>query len=290
MQNNLFDVLTRIASLLERLEMRLPPNPAPIDWQASRAFLWRQKAGRAALHPIQLPDKIKLEDLHEIEEQKNRITQNTRQFLNRQYANNVLLTGARGTGKSSLIKALLNAFGDQGLRLVEIEKTDLADLPELIDLLALRPERFIIFCDDLSFEEGEIAYKALKSVLDGSIASLPENVLIYATSNRRHLMPEYQDENLNRQKIREEIHPGEAIEEKVSLSERFGLWLSFYPMAQDEYLRICRYWLTQFGASEDLLQNMQTPALQWSLMRGARNGRVAWQFAKDFIAQTPISL
>ncbi len=290
MQNNLFDVLTRIASLLERLEMRLPPNPAPIDWQASRAFLWRQKAGRTALHPIRLPDKIKLEDLHEIEEQKNRITQNTRQFLNRQHANNVLLTGARGTGKSSLIKALLNAFGDQGLRLVEIEKTDLADLPELIDLLASRPERFIIFCDDLSFEEGEIAYKALKSVLDGSIASLPENVLIYATSNRRHLMPEYQDENLNRQKIREEIHPGEAIEEKVSLSERFGLWLSFYPMAQDEYLRICRYWLTQFGASEDLLQNMQTPALQWSLMRGARNGRVAWQFAKDFIAQTPISL
>jgi predicted AAA+ superfamily ATPase len=225
-----------------------------------------------------------LKDLHDIEAQKLRIVRNTRQFLAGRRANNVLLTGARGTGKSSLIKALLNEFGPHGLRVIEVDKADLADLPEIMELVAGRAERFIIFCDDLSFEEGEVAYKVLKSVLDGSLAGLADNVLIYATSNRRHLMPEYHDENLNVRHVDGEIHAGEAVEEKVSLSERFGLWISFYPFGQDEYLDIVTHWLKTFGikATAAELQDARQEALQWALMRGSRSGRVAWQFARDY--------
>jgi hypothetical protein len=219
-----------------------------------------------------------------VDGQKAAIERNTRQFVAGRPANNVLLTGARGTGKSSLVKGVLLKFAKKGLRLIEVDRNDLVGLPEIIDLVAERPERFIVFCDDLSFEASEPGYKALKSALDGSIAGAPENLLIYATSNRRHLMPERMAEN--REVVRDdtgEIHPGETTEEKVSLSERFGLWLSFYPFDQDHYLAICEHWLLHFGKSTLAARpDWRQEALQWALQRGSRSGRVAWQFARDF--------
>ena len=281
----LADLLTRAERVLERLESLLPgPATAP-DWDAAVAFRWQRRHGRAALTPVRMPHRIGLDDLQDIDEQKTRIDRNTRQFLAGRRANNVLLTGARGTGKSSLIKALLNEYSDQGLRLIEVDKTDLVDLPEIVEMVGTRSERFILFCDDLSFEEGEDAYKALKSVLDGSVAAMSDNVLIYATSNRRHLMPEYHDENLQARHIGGEIHPGEATEEKISLSERFGLWISFYPFSQEEYLDIVAHWLSSFGVPDGELAAVRQEALQWALMRGSRSGRVAWQFARDYAGQ-----
>jgi predicted AAA+ superfamily ATPase len=282
--------LLRADALLTRLEALLPPAAKTPDWNAS-AFRWRRRNGHGRLEAVRHPHRIRLADLREVDAQKTRIEQNTRQFIAGRSANNVLLTGARGTGKSSLIKAVLDAFAADGLRLIEVDKHDLADLPEIVDLIAERPERFIIFCDDLSFEAGEPGYKALKSVLDGSIAGMPENLLVYATSNRRHLMPEMMAENLQGQRDDRndggEIHPGETTEEKVSLSERFGLWLSFYPFDQDAYLAICRHWLAAFGVDEKSAAAAQQEALQWALMRGARSGRVAWQFARDFAGRLP---
>jgi predicted AAA+ superfamily ATPase len=275
-------LLARAERLLIRLEAVLPgPVPAP-DWSAAHAFLWRRRQGRAGLQAVTTPARIRLQDLQDIDAQKARIDRNTQQFLAGRHANNVLLTGARGSGKSSLVKALLNEYGPQGLRVIELDKADLADLPEIMELVAGLPERFIIFCDDLSFEEGEIAYKALKSALDGSMSGLADNVLIYATSNRRHLMPEFHDENMAVRHADGEIHPGEAVEEKVSLSERFGLWLSFYPFDQDEYLDIAAHWLKVFGVPEARIAAARQEALQWALMRGSRSGRVAWQFARDY--------
>ncbi|MDR0564415.1 MAG: ATP-binding protein [Azoarcus sp.] len=279
-------LLSRAERILERLEAILPsPAQAP-DWNAARAFLWRRHHGRAGLQPVTMPSVIRLRDLRNIDEQKSRIQLNTQQFLAGCRANNVLLTGARGSGKSSLVKALLNEYGDKGLRVIEIDKSDLADLPEIMELVAHRPERFIVFCDDLSFEEGDAAYKALKSALDGSVSGLADNVLIYATSNRRHLMPEYHDENLATRHADGEIHPGEAVEEKVSLSDRFGLWLSFYPFGQDEYLEIAAHWLKVFGIPKAQLEEARQEALQWALMRGSRSGRIAWQFARDFAGRS----
>lgn len=280
--NELLQLVGRAEALIERLERLLPGPPETPDWSAAQAFLWRRRNGRACLQPVLRPHGIRLKDLRDIDAQKERIDLNTRQFLAGRRANNVLLTGARGTGKSSLVKALLNAYADQGLRLIEVDKADLVDLPEIVELVQDRPERFILFCDDLSFEEGEAAYKALKSVLDGSVAAVPDNVLIYATSNRRHLMPEYHDENLQVRHVDGEIHPGEAIEEKISLSERFGLWISFYPFSQDEYLTIVGYWLKSFGLGRKEIEDARQEALQWALMRGSRSGRVAWQFARDW--------
>jgi len=280
--NDLVHLMARAEQLICRLEQLLPGPAAAPDWSSAVAFLWRRRHGRAGLQPVLRPHAIRLKDLRDIEDQKARIDLNTRQFLAGQRANNVLLTGARGTGKSSLVKALLNAYADRGLRLIEVDKDDLMDLPEIIDLVHGRPERFILFCDDLSFEEAEPAYKALKSVLDGSVAAVPDNVLIYATSNRRHLMPEYHDENLQVRHVDGEIHPGEAVEEKISLSERFGLWISFYPFSQDEYLAIVAYWLKAFGVSRPAVEAARQDALQWALMRGSRSGRVAWQFARDW--------
>ena len=277
-------LLVRAERVLDRLEHFLPgPVQAP-DWNAAVAFRWRRRHGQAALVPVTVPHGIRLTDLYDIDDQKERIDRNTQQFIAGRHANNVLLTGARGTGKSSLIKALLSAYSAQGLRLIEVDKTDLVDLPEIVDLVAARPERFILFCDDLSFEEGEDAYKALKSVLDGSVSAMSDNVLIYATSNRRHLMPEYHDENLQVRHEGGEIHPGEAIEEKVSLSERFGLWISFYPFSQDQYLAIVFHWLGVFNVKPEHGQQemVRQEALQWALMRGSRSGRVAWQFARDY--------
>ncbi len=282
MQNELMQLVGRAERVLDRLENILPGPAAAPDWSAATAFRWRRRHGRASLQPVAMPHVIRLRDLCDIDDQKERIDRNTRQFLAGRRANNVLLTGARGTGKSSLIKALLHEHAAQGLRVIEVDKGDLVDLPEIVDLVAGRPERFILYCDDLSFEEGEDAYKALKSVLDGSMSAVSDNILVYATSNRRHLMPEYHDENLRVQHVDGEIHPGEAVEEKISLSERFGLWISFYPFNQDEYLDIVTHWLAVFKVPKRAAERARAEALQWALMRGSRSGRVAWQFARDY--------
>ncbi len=273
--------LARAEALLARVEALLPaPLPAP-DWQAAVAFRWQKRNGRGHLQAVRKPHHIRLKDLQGIEEQKARIEQNTRQFVAGRSANNVLLTGARGTGKSSLVKGVLDQYAAKGLRLIEVDKNDLTDLAEIVDLIDGRPERFVIFCDDLSFETSEPGYKALKSVLDGSIAGMPDNLLLYATSNRRHLMPEYLAENAAARHIGTEIHPGETVEEKISLSERFGLWLSFYPFDQEHYLSICAHWLREYGLSDKEIEAARGEALQWALMRSSRSGRVAWQFARD---------
>lgn len=274
--------LARAEALLARVEALLPAPPAPPDWRSAVAFRWLKRNGSGRLQAIVKPHRIRLKDLCGIEDQKRRIEQNTRQFIAGKSANNVLLTGARGTGKSSLVKGILNRYAAKGLRLIEVDKHDLIDLPEIVELIADRPEHFIIFCDDLSFEASEPGYKALKSVLDGSIAGMPENLLLYATSNRRHLMPEYMDENLEAKHKDGEIHPGETVEEKISLSERFGLWLSFYPFDQDHYLAICEHWLREFGLTSAQAEMARGEALQWTILRGSRSGRVAWQFARDY--------
>ena len=275
--------LLRAEQFLDRLDGVLPPAPVPPDWKAAVAFRWRKGAnGRGWLQAVGKPHPIRLKDLKDIDDQKARVDANTRQFVAGQPANNVLLTGTRGSGKSSMIKALINEYAKKGLRLIEVDKADLVDLPDIIDLIDGRPERFIIYCDDLSFEAGDATYKALKVVLDGSIAAPPDNVLIYATSNRRHLMPEYFSENLEAHSVDGEIHPGEAIEEKVSLSERFGLWISFYPFTQEEYLDIVAHWLRSLGVNDTDIARAERDALNWALQRGSRSGRVAWQFAKDW--------
>ncbi|MGE0556772.1 MAG: ATP-binding protein [Burkholderiales bacterium] len=282
-------LIARAEVLLARLEQLLPASTAPTDWKASIAFRWRKKGAQAVLEPIHQVHRIDLRDLCGIDEQKERVERNTRQFVDGLPANNVLLTGARGTGKSSLIKALLNKYATRGLRVIEVEKRDLTDLPDIVELIHARPERFILYCDDLSFEADEPGYKALKVVLDGSVAAASENCLIYATSNRRHLMPEFMHENLEYQHVGEEIHPGETSEEKVSLSERFGLWVSFYPFDQDEYLRIVRVWLEHFRVSGGKSAEVEHAALQWALARGSRSGRVAWQFARDWAGRTRLN-
>ncbi len=279
--NDFSRLISRAESLIERLEAVLPAAAAAPDWKAL-AFRWRRRSGRGQLEAVHHPHRIRLDDLVGIDEQKQRLEQNTRQFVQGRSANNVLLTGARGTGKSSLVKGALNKFAARGLRLIEVDRNDLVDLPEIVDLVAPRPERFVIFCDDLSFEASEPGYKALKSALDGSIAGTPDNLLIYATSNRRHLMPEFMEENLEVQRSGGEIHPGETTEEKVSLSERFGLWLSFYPFDQELYLAICEHWLQAFGLTARQAEAARQEALQWALMRGGRSGRIAWQFARDY--------
>ena len=275
-------LIARAEALLGRLEAVLPqPLMAP-DWAASVAFRYRKRNGRPQLEPVRHVAHIRLQDLKEVEAQKEKLLRNTEQFVAGKPANNVLLTGARGTGKSSLIKACLNEFADRGLRLIEVDKSDLVDLPDLVDLVAERPERFVIFCDDLSFDEGELGYKALKSMLDGSVSVAGDNVLIYATSNRRHLLPEQMKDNLAvKYDENGELHPGEAIEEKISLSERFGLWVSFYPFSQQEYLEICAQWQRYHGMDEVQIAASRQSALVWALERGSRSGRVAYQFARD---------
>src|SRR5450759_4860358 len=242
-------LLVRAEQLIGRIESVLPQALAQPDWHSTIACRYRKRSnGGGLLTPVRHIGTLRLSDLKEIEPQKEKIRLNTLQFVNGRPANNVLLTGARGTGKSSLIKACLNEYAAQGLRLIEVDKADLIDLPDIVDLVSDRPEKFMVFCDDLSFEEGEPGYKALKSILDGSVAATTPNVLIYATSNRRHLFHEYMRENLSYTHTADgEVHPGEGIEEKISLSERFGLWVSFYPFNQDEYLAIVAQWLSSFG-------------------------------------------
>ena len=273
--------------MMERLEKVLPQPLSQPDWSQAIAWRYRKRAtGHGVLEAVRHVSDMGLQDLKEIDGQKEKLQRNTLQFVKGLPANNVLLTGARGTGKSSLIKACLNAYAAQGLRLIEVDKSDLTDLPDIVDVVAERPEKFVIFCDDLSFEDGEAGYKALKSILDGSVAAATPNVLIYATSNRRHLMPEYMKDNLSYTHTDDgEVHPGEVIEEKISLSERFGLWISFYPFSQEEYLTITAQWMRSLGATEAVIQAARPEALVWALERGSRSGRVAYQFARDFIGR-----
>jgi uncharacterized protein len=281
--DSLLRLVDRAEALLARLEAVLPHALTAPDWAASIAFRYRKRGGAGLIEPVRHVAPIRLDALVEVGPQKARLLRNTEQFVAGFGANNVLLTGARGTGKSSLIKACLNEFSGRGLRLIEVDKTDLVDLPDIVDLVAERPERFIIFCDDLSFDEGEPGYKALKSILDGSVSQASDNVLIYATSNRRHLLPEYMKDNLTYKHLDNgEVHPGEVIEEKISLSERFGLWVSFYPFSQDEYLAIVAQWLRGFGVDEVAIAAARQESLVWALERGSRSGRVAFQFAKDY--------
>lgn len=287
MNEHMERLLTRVESLVKRIESVLPrPLSAP-DWKASVAYRYRKRsAGHSSLEPVRHLGALGLADLKEIDDQKEKVRRNTEQFITGKPANNVLLTGSRGTGKSSLIKACLNEYAARGLRLIEVDKSDMTDLPDIVDVVSGLPEKFIIFCDDLSFEEGEPGYKALKSILDGSIAAATPNVLIYATSNRRHLLPEYMTENLTYTHTDEgEVHPGEVVEEKISLSERFGLWVSFYPFSQDEYLSIVAQWLSSFGVGPHAIEAARPASLVWALERGSRSGRVAYQFARDYAGQ-----
>jgi uncharacterized protein len=286
---NIDQLIERAGQLLARIESILPQPLSAPDWNASPAWRYRKRSsGHGALEPVRHVAGIRLHDLKEIDAQKEKIQRNTLQFVHGQPANNVLLTGARGTGKSSLIKACLNEYSAEGLRLIEVDKADLVDLPDIVDVVAARPEKFIVYCDDLSFEEGEAGYKALKSILDGSVAAASPNVLIYATSNRRHLLPEYMKENLTYTHTQDgEVHPGEVVEEKISLSERFGLWVSFYPFSQDEYLAIVAQWLSWFKVSPADIDAARPQALVWALERGSRSGRVAYQFARDYAGRRP---
>jgi uncharacterized protein len=284
MNDQLERLIERAEQLITRIESVLPQPLSAPDWAASVAFRYRKRSsGHGVLEPVRQVASMRLADLQEIDGQKEKIQRNTWQFVQSLPANNVLLTGARGTGKSSLVKASLNEYAPQGLRLIEVDKTDLVDLPDIVDVVAGRPERFIVFCDDLSFEDGESGYKALKSILDGSVSAAGHNVLIYATSNRRHLLPEYMKENLSYTHTSDgEVHPGEVVEEKISLSERFGLWVSFYPFSQDEYLAIVAQWLASFGVAAADIERAQPQSLVWALERGSRSGRVAYQFARDY--------
>lgn len=276
----------RLAAALERFES-LMPAPGVTDFAASPAFRWRKRrvfgSEHGELRPVARPALIAFDDLKHVDQQKSTIRSNTERFVRGFPANNVLLTGARGTGKSSLIRACLHEFSARGLRLIEVDKRDLVDLSDIVDRVAARAERFIIFCDDLSFDANEPGYKELKAALDGSIAGAADNVLIYASSNRRHLMPELMRDNVaTRYDEDGEIHPTEAVEERISLSERFGLWLSFYPFRQDDYLDIVAHWLTRFGLQDNEAQQARAEALQFASQRGSRSGRVALQFARHW--------
>ena len=277
-------LILRAEQLIDRLEAVLPRALSAPDWTAAVAWRYRKRSsGHGVLEPVRHLGPMRLADLKEIDPQKEKIERNTRQFVEGRPANNVLLTGARGTGKSSLIRACLNEYASQGLRLIEVDKADLVDLPDIVDVVSDCPEKFIVFCDDLSFEDGEPGYKALKSILDGSVSATSPNVLIYATSNRRHLLPEYMKENLTYTHTDDgEVHPGEGVEEKISLSERFGLWVSFYPFTQAEYLTIVAQWLSWFGVTPAAIQAARPEALVWALERASRSGRVAYQFARDY--------
>lgn len=275
-------LIDRLEGLLDRVEQLAPARRADPDWSKCFAFRWRKQRGGGYIQAVEHPHHIRLDDLQNIDRQRTELERNTRQFLKRLPANNALLWGSRGTGKSSLVKALLNEYHGEGLRVLEVDKNDLIDLPDVVERIEGRPERFLLFCDDLSFEADDSSYKALKAILDGSVHAPPENVLIYATSNRRHLLPEYMKDNLDAHHVNGEIHHSEAVEEKISLSERFGLWLSFYPFKQEEYLQIVSHWLKSFDVPAPDGEAVRTAALQWALARGSRSGRSAYQFARDW--------
>ncbi len=280
-------LLERMDGLLTRVERIISGAPPTTDWDNAIAFRWRREDKGGRIEAIAHPHRIQLDELRGIEDQKSELVRNTSQFVARLPANNALLWGSRGTGKSSLVKALLHAFAHQGLRVLEVDRHELVDLPDIVDQIYGRPERFVIFCDDLSFDADDPSFRALKATLDGSLAAVPDNVLVYATSNRRHLMPEYMKGNLEARGLGGEIHPSEAVEEKISLSERFGLWLSFYPFDQETYLDIVYGWVRKLGVapSKEALPNVREAALRWALARGSRSGRCAYQFAQDWVGR-----
>jgi len=278
--------LKRVLTSLERL---LPRPTPPVDWRETVASGWRSQALSGYLEPVRGGAVMRLDDLLGIERQKEVVVENTCQFLAGYPANNVLLWGTRGTGKSSLVRALLHAYAGQGLRVVQVDKSDLVNLPDIVDQIRNEPYRFIIFADDVSFETGESSYKVLKSALDGSVYAPPENVLIYVTSNRRHLLPEYESDNRGAMLVNNEIHHGESVEEKISLSGRFGLWVGFHPFTQDQYLEVTRLWVERLCAQNGLQAEwngeLGREAVDWSHVKGDRSGRIAWQFANQWVGR-----
>lgn len=279
MTEKIENLITRAESLFSRLEALIRPDEVPINWDVT-AWRWVKQGNSGHLQAVEHPDPITLDHIQFADRQKSEVLRNTQQFIQNLPANHVLLTGARGTGKSSLIKALLPELSDQGLRIIEVEKQDLIDLPQIVRLICNRAEKFIIFCDDLTFEANDASYKALKVILDGSIEHASSNVLVYATSNRKNLMPEFMTDNLASTNLEGEIRPSDTIEEKTALAERFGLWFSFYSFDQDEYLAIAKHWLSTFQIPFD--ETARQAALSFSHTRGARSGRIAFQFAKDY--------
>ena len=280
-----------LESLIDRLLLILKIY-SPIDWSVSSAGLWEKNRWHSGCVPHLEETNIELDDLKNIDEQKNALLLNTKQFVSGLPANNALLWGARGTGKSSLINAILNRFSKQGLRVLQIAKHDLMDLPKITDQLSGLPFKFILLCDDLSFEVSDASYKAVKSALDGSVVKSADNVLIYATSNRRHLLPEEMADNLNATMVDGQLHQGDAVEEKISLSDRFGLWLSFYPFKQDDYLEIVHHWIIKLAKKHDLDlrldEELDKSAIRWALARGVRSGRTAHHFAKHIVGSSKL--
>ena len=283
------ELTAQLRRVLTSLEQLLPKPVAKIDWSASHAANWRRHSFAGFLEPIGNIEDIHLDDLLGIDKQKRAVEDNTRQFLAGYPANNILLWGTRGTGKSSLVRALLYNYAPQGLRVIQVDKTDLVHLPDIVDEIKGQPFKFIIFSDDLSFDIGESSYKMLKSALDGSVYAPPENVLIYVTSNRRHLLPEYESDNRGAMMVEGEIHHGEAVEEKISLSGRFGLWVSFHPFSQDQYLEVVRQWLDKLsrksGAPLSWTAEARDAAILWSQKKGDTSGRIAYQFASNWVGQ-----
>jgi uncharacterized protein len=278
-------LLKRLGAILDRVEPFMPPLAEAVTDFTGGAYHWKSNTHNGYFQKIDRPANFQLSDLQCIERQKELIDRNTQQFLANLPANNVLLWGPKGTGKSSLIKALLNEYQDKKLNLIEIERENLSDLRIIIDQLSKKEGHFILYCDDLSFEADDSSYKALKVVLDGALSNTSDNILIYATSNRRHLLPEYMSDNVASKNIDNDLHLNESIEEKISLSERFGLWLSFHPFNQDQYLEIVGYWLKKLGNSSVNNKSIKKASLKWALERGSRSGRSAWQFAKDWTGQ-----
>ncbi len=279
--------LQRAEGLLARIDPLLPTQPPVIDWEHTLAARWQRDGRSGYLAPLEVNLDLRLDDLIGIDRQRDLLAANTQQFVDGLPANHVLLWGARGTGKSSLIRALLAEYAGRGLRLIEIERDHLADLPRVVELLSGQRQAFVLFCDDLSFEAGEGDYRVLKSVLDGSLERAPENVLLYATSNRRHLVPERQSDNENWQMVDGELHPNEAVEDKIALSDRFGLWLSFYPFSQQHYLSVVRHWIDSLAGKARLQWNwdeaLEKDAIRWATGRGNRNGRCAYQYARQWV-------
>ena len=289
MDSLLNSFLQRADAVLQRLEPLLPAERVTLDWQTVIAARWQREGRTGYLQPLRVSLDLRLDDLVGVDTQREQLSRNTQQFVAGLPANHALLWGARGTGKSSLVRALLAAHADAGLRLIEIERDHLADLPRVVEALAGLPQRFVLFCDDLSFESGEGDYRVLKSVLDGSLERAPDNVLLYATSNRRHLVPEKESDNDNWQRVEGELHPSEAVEDKIALSDRFGLWISFYPFTQDHFLAVVRHWITSLAAQAGLQwswsHELEILAIRWALGRGNRNGRCAYQFARSWVGQ-----
>ena len=289
MDSRLNSFLQRAEGVLQRIEPLLPAERVELDWQQVIAARWQREGRAGYLQPLKVSLDLSLDDLVGVDAQREQLARNTRQFVAGLPANHALLWGARGTGKSSLVRALLAEHARGGLRLIEIERDHLADLPRVVDALIGLPQRFVLFCDDLSFESGEGDYRVLKSVLDGSLERAPDNVLLYATSNRRHLLPEKESDNLDSRMVDGELHPSEAIEDKIALSDRFGLWISFYPFTQEHFLAVVRHWITalarQAGLQWQWSHELEVLAIRWALGRGNRNGRCAYQFARSWVGQ-----